>query len=392
MNVREPHNADDLLADAMEMLPRLRLRRSHGEANCSLDPASIAEFREAGFFRVLQPAGAGGLERPAAVLFRLQQLLSHADMSAGWVVANMACVAFHAALFDPAAQDDLWGGTADVLLASSNMPGGRLSRGEGSAFRLSGRWRFASGVEHADWVLLGALAGEDGVASACACLVPRALVAIERDWDVIGLRGTGSHAVRIDDLAVPAHRVLDHARRFGGESPGLRRNTAALYRLPLPQLLFRAISTSSIGGLERMLELFVAENRGRVSAMVQAIAEDPHVQALCAAVDEEAAGMTGAMERDLERFTLLAEAGAPIPLAERRSARMRATRVSERCLHHALELFRWRGASALYMQSEFQFILRDMLAARQHAANQNEAHARAGGAALLGLEREDTLL
>jgi 3-hydroxy-9,10-secoandrosta-1,3,5(10)-triene-9,17-dione monooxygenase len=370
----------------------LRARADAGDETCRLSAETVASFRENGFFQLLQPKGFGGLEQPAITLFRLQAVLAEADMSAGWVLANMGVVSFHLALFAPQAQADVWGGDADAILSSSNMPGGRLRPEPGAGYRLSGRWRFSSGVDHADWVMLGAVQEGEGAPQAGACVVPRADIRIVPDWDVVGLRGTGSHAVEVAAVHVPAHRFLAHEDRFHGRTPGTEVNTGPLYRLPLPQLLFRSISTASLGGLRGMLSAFLDANGERTSMMAQRIAEDPHVQDLCARVDADLAEMWRVLEGDLAEMTEAAERGETVSLARRRVFRLNATRVADRCFRHAADLLRAAGASALYRGSPLLRFFNDMLAARQHAANQYELHARNDGAVLFGQDREDMLL
>lgn len=232
----------------------------------------------------------------------------------------------------------------------------------------------------------------DGEPRAGACLVPRDDVEIVADWDVIGLRGTGSHAVEVTEVHVPAHRFLAHEDRFHGRTPGTQVNTGPLYRLPLPQLLFRSISTSSLGGLRGMLDAFLAANGERTSMMAQRIAEDPHVRDLCATVDADLAAMWRVLEGDLAEMSAAAERGEESSLARRRVFRLNATRVADRCFHHGANLLRAAGAAALYRGSPLLRYFNDMLAARQHAANQYELHARNDGAALFGLGEEDMLL
>lgn len=384
--------ADALLAAARAMRADLSARAEEGEATCRLSPETVDAFRRAGLFRILQPRSFGGLEDTPLTLLRVQATVSEIDMSAGWVLANMGAVAFHLALFDGRAQDDVWGTDPDTILSSSNMPGGRLHAEADGTLSLSGQWRFSSGVDHADWVMLGALLTGDGEPLAGACVVPRRDIEIVEDWDVAGLRGTGSHAVRVAEARVPAYRFLAHAHRFHGTAPGLRVHAGPLYRQPLPQILFRTISTSSLGGLRGMLAGFLEANRERTSMMAQRIAEDPHVQDLCARIEADLAAQWQILEADQEDLARAARHGRDVPLARRRVFRLNATRVADLCFSHAADLLRAAGAAALYRGSPLLRAFNDMLAARQHAANQYELHARNDGAALFGRAQEDMLL
>ncbi|MEM5583812.1 MULTISPECIES: hypothetical protein [unclassified Roseibium] len=381
-----------LLAAARAMQSKLHSRKPGDEVTCQLSPETIADFVRYGFFKVLRPARFGGLEMPAPVLFEIEIALAEADMSAAWVMSNMNVAAFHAALFSPQAQAELWQTNEEALIASSNMPGGRLTRSPGGGYRLSGFWRFSSGAAYADWFVLGAFAENEGEQVAGGCLVPRKDVTVLPDWDVVGLRGTGSNAIRVEEVEVPGHRFLPHIDRFHGTAPGLEINTGPLFRLPLPQLLFRSISSASIGGLKGMLDLFLERNRDRTSMMAQRIAEDPHVRALCGTVDADLQALHGGMEHDLATLANTGNPGNADDLAFRRRARLNTTRITENCFQQAAALYRAAGAAALYSGSSFLMFFNDLLAARQHAANQFEIHARNDGAQLFGQDREDILL
>jgi len=386
---------EPLMAAARTLLAALRRRAPDDERACRLDAETVAEFRANGFFSLLQPRAFGGQEASPRTLLRLQAVLGEADMSASWVLGNMGIVAFHLALFAPQAQADVWGEAPEAILASSNMPGGRGRRLQDGSFELSGQWRFSSGVDHADWVVLGALCEAEDPGAApipSAVLLPRRDIVIAPDWDVVGLRGTGSHGIRVDTVRVPGHRVLPHRERFLGRCPGHAVNTGPLYRIPVPQLQFRTISTASIGGLAGMLADFLAANGARTSMLSQKIAEDPHVQSLCATIDADLAAMRAVLETDIGTLEADAALARDTPLAARRSFRLNATRVADRCFSHAAGLYRAAGAEALYRGSPLLRVFNDLLAARQHAANQYEVHARIDGAALFGAEREDMLL
>lgn len=384
--------AADPVARARALLPLVRDCAAEGEREARLPDRMIAGLRDAGLFRLLQPARYGGAEAAAATFFTVQMVLSEADMSTGWLQGVMGTLAFHLALFEEAAQDDVWGADPDALMACSYMPAG-IAEPVAGGVRLSGRWGFASGADHCDWLLLaGKVAQADGPPDLRVFLVPRADVAIHRTWDTSGLRATGSQDVSVADVFVPAHRAHRHADRFAGTSPGLAVNAAPLYRLPLPQLLFRNITTPAIGALQGFLDAFLDHSRARVAVTGQAVARDPTAQQVAgetrAAVDE----MAAMMRVNFARLMAHAERGEQAPVADRMVFRLQATQCAERCSLLAARLFKACGASGLSRAHPFARFLADIAAARQHAANQVEAQARTLGAALLGVGGEDTVL
>jgi len=349
-------------------------------------------MRDAGLFRMLQPANFGGTECTPATFFSVQIALSRIDMSIGWLHGVMGVLAFHLALFDLRAQRDVWGDTPDALMASSYMPGGTaIPVSEG--YRLSGKWSYASGANHADWLLLGgAVKRDDATREAMVFLVPRRDVEILNSWDTTGLRATGSQDIQCRDAVVPAYRTHAIRERFLGQSAGLAVNRAALYRIPLPQMLFRVISSPAIGGLQGMLDAYLAHNRERVAVTGVAVAKNPVAQLACAETAAEIDEMRKTMDANFKRFLDLGRGDAEAPIEERMLYRLQATMVTERCCRMAVRMFKASGASGLSAKKPFGRFLGDIQAARQHIANQYETHGEALGARMLGIEVEDTLL
>ncbi|KAA2244264.1 acyl-CoA dehydrogenase family protein [Salinarimonas soli] len=380
------------LHTATTLVPALREGAEEGERLRRAPPRVMDALRASGLMRLLQPARYGGAQADPNEFFTVQAILASGDMSAGWVHGVMGVLAFHLALFDERAQDDVWGGRPDALLASSYMPVGRAVPVDGG-FRLSGRWGFASGSDHCDWLLLGGSVSDgSGPADLRVFLVPRRDAVVHDSWDSSGLRGTGSHDVSVEDAFVPVHRTHRHEDRFHNRSPGLAVNTAPLYRIPLPQLLFRSISAPAIGALQGLLEAFVDHSTSRVAVTGHPVARDPVAQLACAEAAAEIDEMLATQARNFARLAGLAGAGADAPLQERMVMRLHATMVAERCLRLAVRLFKASGASGLSRARPFGRIFADIQAGRQHAANQYEGHGRALGAAMLGIPAQDMLL
>ena len=134
--------------------------------------------------------------------------------------------------FEAQAQEDVWGKNHNALTAASFDPQGRARRVEGG-FLFNGKHGFSSGVDYANWVICGGyiVDGEkrDGPHF---FLVPRADITIIDDWRTMGLAGTGSKSFVIDKAFIPAHRFLDGKQSREGRGPGVKVNTAAVYRTP----------------------------------------------------------------------------------------------------------------------------------------------------------------
>ncbi len=214
-------SAQELVQRARELIPTLEVRWERASAERRVAAETVAQMQAAGLFRVLQPKRWGGYEMDPQVFYRIQMALAEGCMSTAWIYGVIAVHNWQLALYDERAQRDVWGEDSSTLISSSYMPRGRLQRVAGG-FRLSGRWGFSSGVDHCQWAFLGALVpGEGGSAAEFRTfLVPRCDLKVIDCWDTIGLRGTGSHDIEVEQAFVPDYRTHKASDGAAGTSPG----------------------------------------------------------------------------------------------------------------------------------------------------------------------------
>jgi alkylation response protein AidB-like acyl-CoA dehydrogenase len=168
-------------------------------------PESVEALRAAGLFALGMPEADGGAS-VSALLETLTRLATACPASA-WVTGTCAVSKRFAALsFGPEIAAALIAPEAPAC--GSGQPQGRLV-GDGGELRLEGRWRWISGCQIAEVAVLGARTpGADPVSPLSAAIVPVDALRIEPDWDVAGMRGTGSHAVVAEGLPVsPTHHT-----------------------------------------------------------------------------------------------------------------------------------------------------------------------------------------
>ena len=144
----------------------------------------------------------------------------------------------------------IYGASPDVITGGVFAPTAS-ARSATAQYRVSGRWRFASGCEHCDWLMGGCVVRDDGPPRARMVLFPAADAEIIDTWTVSGLRGTGSHDIAVRDLLVPATRSvsLTHDRPVA---------SGALYAFPLFGLLAIGIAAVALGIARRALDEIVA--------------------------------------------------------------------------------------------------------------------------------------
>ena len=228
-------------------------------------------------------------------------------------------------------------------MSSSYAPTGRAETVAGG-HRLSGRWSFSSGCDHATWVLLGAIVldADGNPADFRTFLLPASDYAIDDVWDTVGLRGTGSNDIVVADVFVPEYRSLSFNDVFRCACPGQEANPAPLYRLPYGSVFSYAITTPIIGMATGAYEAHVAYQRERVRASYagQKAAEDPHAQVRVAEAAAEIDSAWLALERNMAELMEHARAGREDPAA---AAAAGAARPGARA--PARRSARWTGCS-----------------------------------------------
>ena len=277
-----------VIAGVTELLPTLRQRAQETEDARVVPAESVKSLEETGFFRLLQPKSAGGLEADPVAFFTAVRLIASACGSTGWVASVVGVHPWQLALFPQQAQDDVWGADPATRMSSSYAPTGKakLVKGGGEVggggYQLNGRWSFSSGCDHASWVLLGGIVTDDAgqPVDFCTFLLPASDYTIDDVWDTVGLRGTGSNDIVVDNAFVPGHRALSFTGVTKIACPGHQVNTGALYRIPFGSIFSYAITTPIIGMATGAYAAHVDYQRQRVRASYvgQRSAEDPFAQ------------------------------------------------------------------------------------------------------------------
>jgi alkylation response protein AidB-like acyl-CoA dehydrogenase len=253
------HDRSEIMKRAAGLAPALRERATACEKLRRVPEATIAGLVDVRLARVCQPARFGGSEQPWDALCEMAIELGRGDGSQGWVAAVYAAMAQMTALFGDEAQHEVWSIDPNTLVAGSLVPvGNRVEKIDGG-YRLSGKWPFASGVHHARWTIVGELGDDgDGKREHIYFLVPVSDYRIDDDWFAIGMAGTGSASVMLDDVFVPAYRAVLNRDVALGKAPGAGVNTAPVYRMPLFGFAQLALAAAPIGVAAGMVDDFAS--------------------------------------------------------------------------------------------------------------------------------------
>ncbi|MGH9117718.1 MAG: acyl-CoA dehydrogenase family protein [Acidimicrobiales bacterium] len=196
------------LKAARELAPVITARAAEIEAARRVPADLLEELMAAGCFRVLLPTTHGGLGTDLPVAMRLFEALARADASVRWTVMIGASAWCDLAGLPRATFDALFAVAPDVIMAGAINPTGTIAAVD-DGYRVTGRWSFASGCEHATWLYGNCVEGSvDGRPQLRVAVFSPDQVVIEDTWTVSGLSGTGSHHFRADNVFVPAARTF----------------------------------------------------------------------------------------------------------------------------------------------------------------------------------------
>ncbi len=378
-----------------QLLPALRERAQKAEDARKVPEESIEQLQQTGFFKLLQPARYGGVEADPVDFYTAVKLIGSACGSTGWVASIIGVHPWHLALFPQQAQDDVWGSDSDTLVSSSYAPMGKATLVDGG-YRLSGRWSFSSGCDHARWAFVGGpaynAAGE--AVDFCTYLLPLGDYLIDDVWDTVGLRGSGSNDIVVDDVFIPAHRALSFMAMSKTQCPGHEVNTAPLYKLPWGTVHPTTITAPIVGMAQGAYDAHVEHQGKRVRAAYagERSKEDPFAKVRIAEAASEIDAAWLQLTRNISEELELLQDGQEVPMALRLRARRDQVRGTARAIEAIDRLFENSGGRALANGTPIQRFWRDAHAGRVHAANDPERAYTMFGTGEFGLPVKDSMV
>jgi 3-hydroxy-9,10-secoandrosta-1,3,5(10)-triene-9,17-dione monooxygenase len=223
---------DELVARARALAPAIAARATRAEMQRRVPAESVEEFVEAGLLPVLIPRRWGGYGLGMRTWFEVATEIGAACASTGWLVSLLIHYGFVVATFPEQAQQEIWKEGPDVLLAASLTPSGVAEAIEGG-YRVSGEFPYASGADHASWVIVCC-----PVDTGTSKPDPRLLLlrpgeySVRDTWFSIGLRATGSNTLVADGAFVPVEQTIRLQDKVSGTVPGGELN-GGIFRLPM---------------------------------------------------------------------------------------------------------------------------------------------------------------
>ncbi|WP_035739233.1 acyl-CoA dehydrogenase family protein [Glycomyces arizonensis] len=378
-----PLTAEEIIKRAEDLQPWLRERSDDIEAGRRLSGEVVEALRDTGVFGMAFPTAWGGPELTSSEQTRVIEALSYGDTSAGWCAMIGMDSGIYAGYLDEDTARGMFPAQNEIT-AGLIFPSGRADRVEGG-YRLTGRWKFGSGITHCDWVSAGAFvyrSGEPEPSPAGAerhwrmFILPPTEVTVLDTWHTTGLSGSGSCDYEVQGVFVPE----SHTFSFG--VPRSRSGP-----LSLPDAFVRNMPGVPLGTARAALDHFRAIARERtIAATGGRWADDYRIQLTLAECEMEFQAARHAVYGSLdEHWSRLATAASLDDLTDdQRIAtmlpRVNSFRAARRIISRLYDLL---ATGAIYRPNPMDRWLRDITTMCQHIVVQDQI-VQSAGAYLLG--------
>ncbi|HEY7067248.1 MAG TPA: acyl-CoA dehydrogenase family protein [Chloroflexota bacterium] len=376
-----------LLEAAAVLRPVIRGYQAEIESERRIPLALVAQLRAVGLYRLFVPRALGGAQVDVLTFLRAVELAAEGDGSVAWNLGTNAIAGSAALSLPDAGVREIFGDGPDVIFAGTIAPLGGTAVPVDGGYRCTGRWRFGSGCQEADWLVGSCQVREgdeprrnpDGSPEVRRVLVRPADCTIHDTWDVTGLRGTGSHDWSVADLFVPEHRTQNFTARWTHWS-------GTLYALPLHAFQGPHFSPVATGiaraGLDALAELAGSKNPRQSPGLLRddLQAQDwlGRAEALLGAAQAYRAAVTA------DVWATVA-AGQPATAAQQARCRLAASFAVDSAIQAMDLAYRAGGSTSIERDHPLARCWRDVHAVAQNVVVGPEYYALAGRA-LLGLD------
>ncbi len=380
---------------ARAMIPVLRQRAGECEELRRVPDETVQDFLDAGFFRIVQPRRFGGYEFDLPTMVRCMIEVSRGCGSSGWVLSLTSAHTWWAAQYEPEAQNELFADEGDLRFPLIFAPTGRAAPVSGG-YELTGEWNYASGCDLSNWLAVNAIvpdpSGGKAPSDLVVCLIHQDDYEIIDNWNVMGLRGTGSKQAAVNSLFVPKRRALSLFDLDKSPAPGRVLHENPFYGGPASPIFYAEIAAVAVGIALGAIDFFTERAQIKSSAFRpgEKLFESPAIQRRLA---------QATAELDTAEAMLLAEAQAYMDLVNQRVPNGETITFEERArmqlqLQHVVEmsarvvdtLFIAGGSSAINEGEPMQRCFRDISALRTHYLMDGERLRENWGRLAFGLE------
>jgi indole-3-acetate monooxygenase len=386
----------DYIERARELGTELETAAEEIERRRELPEPIVEALIERGLFRLLLPRELGGAELPPAAYVQAIEEVARHDASAACCLGQANGCTMTAALLDPEAAQEIFGGRCGIV--AWGPPGPAEARAVAGGYRLTGTWSFASGSHHASWLgahvaIPPAILGEDGTpplrpddgAVMRTLLFPKASAKFSDIWHVIGLRGTGSDSYTVTDLFVPESHTVLRGAEPKPRQPGL------LYAFSSSNMYSSGFAGVALGIARSTLDAFIELARDKIPRDAKrTLRDDNVVQSQVAQSEARLRAARAFLLGSLEQIWRDVARSRRLTLDHNTTIRLASTWAIHQAKDVVDTAYHAAGATAIFESNPFERRFRDVHTVVQQYQGR-QAHFATVGQVLLGLQAEGTM-
>ena len=375
----------DILERARLLAPTFKERAFEAENERHVPPQTVKDLLQSGILKTIVPQKYGGHQMGWGTLMESLMALAEGDGSQAWVAAVYSIHALDVSMFPEKTQKEVWSSDTDPIVISAVAPSGKGTKATGG-INVSGKWSFASGVRFAEWGIIGVmLENSQNIPTHHLCLVKKEQWKIVDNWEVMGLKGTGSADIVVDNIFVPEHRIISRVEQRDGTAKGTKTHEDKLYSTPYltigPVALAAVVVGCAAGGLREFIDFAKMNSKRGVK-----LCERESIQLRTAESAAEVDCAKLLIEQLARSTTQKMRTTGVLSIEERARARRDTAYACSLAKRSVERLFDVSGANGLYSNKHFQRYYRDVKAGSNHIAIGWDRCGSTYGRVVLGLE------
>lgn len=337
-----------------QMLDEVRQRRDEFDAASHVPRDMIERFKQVGIYRAATPKCFGGDALAPARFLQMIERISEADGSAGWV-ASFGSAGVYLAALPKETLAEIYAQSPDLVFAGGLFPLQPAEAVEGG-WQVNGTWKFASGCKGAD--LLGVGIGAAGGKPRTAVFRAEQVDIVE-NWDVVGLKGTGSHDLRVTDQRVDERWTFIRGGASTIDEP--------LFRYPSIAYAAQVLAVVNLGLARAALDEVSRMAAGSGITGAPKMADRAYVRIEIAKAEAQLSAARGFFYGATEQVWHSILAGNPVTAEQTSLLRLCAIHVSQAGAAVVQSAYSLAGTTAIYLRHPLQRYLRDAMVVTQHA-------------------------
>ncbi|WP_017549740.1 acyl-CoA dehydrogenase family protein [Salinicoccus carnicancri] len=375
---------DELLEGARRVGELAESQAHQAEENASVSREVVDLMKEVGITKMMIPENQGGPGTSLKTFVKVLRTVSNYNVSAAWLSFLYPLHNMLPAYLPQEGQDKVYkdgGLIADIFAAV-----GTAERVEGG-YRVSGKWNFVSGVNHADWVGVGVkFEDESGKSKVILPIIPIEQLEVVVNWDTFGLRGSGSNQVNADNVFVSDEMIFDVDKAVETRRPHEENyeKDYPLYHVPLFPAFYFGFPVMAVGAAERMIEEFknATEKRVRLMDGVRE-SESPRSQRVIAEITTEFKVAEALLDKYMTLLEDYEKNGCETPNSEFFALR---TKIIKNTVDIGTRILLTLGGGALYKGGPIELFYRDLMSLATHKTSLYEDAVAAYGQDLFGFD------